>query len=79
MIALAAASWHRRVTAWEREERESYELALDRNERILRLAEQNGYPIDLRPDFGGIYGGRRLFFVPHQLVAIAGAHALVVR
>lgn len=63
------------IACWERTERAEQEKALDHNDRILRLAEHNGYAIELRP----FHDGRRLFMVPIGLRKIAGADALVVR
>lgn len=49
-------------------DRARYQAALQRNARLLELARHNGYAIDVRERCDGA----RHWFVPHQLVTVAG-------
>jgi hypothetical protein len=56
--------------------RRDHELAIDRNCRILELAKHNGFSIETHPTRCGEY---RIWNVPREFGAIAGAMALLVR
>lgn len=64
------------IEEFYRLERLEHEAAIDRNCRILKLAEHNGFEIEISPTRCGEY---RIWHVPSGFLEIAGAMALLVR
>lgn len=57
--------------AFEERERAALEIAIARHDRLMRVAERNGYAIDVRD----VPGVGRLWYVPKDLVSIVGCMA----
>lgn len=79
MIA-SAPEWAQQSVVAEQawlDENRRFDLALERNARLLELARHNGYPIEFNA--GDNRAGLKFWHVPAELVRVAGYNVAVVR